>query len=209
MTTRATAARAVRFGDLQAIPVGGGLIYIRPYYVTQQTDSPQVPEATEFREVIVTYNRQSVLAPTIGQALSELFRGFDADVGDRTGPATVGADDPTPTDDDVVVLDENAEEVLVRLDVVLAEADEALADDDLGLYQAKVQEAEELINDAVDRLGLDVAEPNSATDAEGEPVAPTDDRSSTPSSTTAPRTADQTLRGRRSRSANSARSSRN
>ena len=83
---------------------------------------------------------------------------------------TVGADDPTPTDDDVVVLDENAEEVLVRLDVVLAEADQALADDDLGLYQAKVEEAEELIDDAVDRLGLDVAEPNSATDAEGEPV---------------------------------------
>ena len=147
----------VRFGDLQAIPVADGLIYIRPYYVTQQTDSPQVPEATEFREVIVTYNRQSVLAPTIGQALSELFRGFDADVGDRTGTVSVDSDDPVvePVDDEVVVLDENAEEVLVRIDVVLAEADEALASGDLGLYQEKVEEAEVLIADAIARLGLD------------------------------------------------------
>ena len=149
----------VRFGDLQAIPVADGLIYVRPYYVTQQTDSPQVPEATEFREVIVTYNRQSVLAPTIGQALSELFRGFEGDVGDRTGAATSGGDDGEvdPVDDDVVVLDENAEEVLVRLDAVLAEADEALASGDLGVYQEKVEEAERLIAEAVERLGLDVA----------------------------------------------------
>jgi len=167
----------VRFGDLQAIPVAGGLIYVRPYYVTQQTDSPQVPEATEFREVIVTYNRQSVLAPTIGQALSELFRGFDADVGDRTGPAASGGDDADPVDEDVTVLDENAEEVLVRLDVVLAEADEALAAGDLGLYQEKVDEAEDLIDEAVERLDLDVVVVSS--DADGEPTDETDETDET------------------------------
>ena len=164
----------VRFGDLQAIPVADGLIYIRPYYVTQQTDSPQVPEATEFREVIVTYNRQSVLAPTIGQALSELFRGFDADVGDRTGTPSTGEDVSDPIDEDVVVLDENAEEVLVRLDVVLAEADAALADGDLGLYQQKVQEAEGLINEAVERLGLDVPVAAETSETVDDPAA-TDD----------------------------------
>ena len=71
-----------------------------------------------------------------------------------------GDDGDEPVDEsttDVVVLDENAEEVLVRLDVVLAEADEALADGDLGLYQEKVEEAEQLIDEAVERLGLDVA----------------------------------------------------
>ena len=174
----------VRFGDLQAIPVADGLIYIRPYYVTQQTDSPQVPEATEFREVIVTYNRQSVLAPTIGQALSELFRGFEGDVGDRTGAATSGGDDgeADPVDEDVVVLDENAEEVLVRLDAVLAEADEALAAGDLGLYQEKVEEAEQLIAEAVERLGLDVAV--ETAEAEPDPEADDDEPADSSPSTT-------------------------
>jgi uncharacterized membrane protein (UPF0182 family) len=165
----------VRFGDLQAIPVADGLIYVRPYYVTQPTDSAQVSEATEFREVIVTYNQNSVLAPTIGQALSELIPGFDADVGDRTGStsSSVDVDDEELTDDtgevedgDVVFLDENAEDVLVRLDQVLAEADEALENGELGVYQDKIDEAAELTAEAIDRLGLEV-ETESADDAAG------------------------------------------
>ena len=164
----------VRFGDLQAIPVADGLIYVRPYYVTQQTDSPQVPEATEFREVIVTYNRQSVLAPTIGQALSELFRGFEGDVGDRTGEAASSDDDLEPIDNEVIVLDEDAEEVLVRLDAVLAEADEALASGDLGLYQEKVEEVEALTAEAIERLGLDSAVASTEADADGEETDETD-----------------------------------
>lgn len=164
----------VRFGDLQAIPVADGLIYVRPYYVTQQTDSPQVPEATEFREVIVTYNRQSVLAPTIGQALSELFRGFEGDVGDRTGDAASSDDDLEPIDNEVIVLDEDAEEVLVRLDAVLAEAGEALASGDLGLYQEKVEEVEVLTAEAIERLGLDSAVASTEADADGEETDETD-----------------------------------
>ncbi len=160
----------VRFGDLQVVPVADGLVYVRPYYVSVPTDSPQVSEATEFREVIVTYNQTSVLAPTIGQALSELFRGFDADVGDRTAGGVAVPGDVTGTPDDVVVLDENAEEVLVRIDAVLAEADAALADGDLGLYQEKIEEAADLIAEAVDRLGLDVGDasedPASTSDGE-------------------------------------------
>ncbi|WP_040494636.1 UPF0182 family protein [Ilumatobacter nonamiensis] len=165
----------VRFGDLQAVPVADGLVYVRPYYVSVPTDSAQVPEATEFREVIVTYNQTSVLAPTIGQAMSELFRGFDADIGDRTGTvSSVDGDDTAAPDDEVVVLDENAEEVLVRIDTVLAEADTALESGDLGTYQEKVNEANDLIADAVDRLGLDTGT-DDVTDPTGDPS--TDDGS--------------------------------
>ncbi|MGA9276655.1 UPF0182 family protein [Ilumatobacter sp.] len=171
----------VRFGDLQAVPVADGLVYIRPYYVSVPTDSAQVPEATEFREVIVTYNQTSVLAPTIGQALSELFRGFDADIGDRTGTtASENATDSDAPDDEVVVLDENAEDVLVRIDSVLAEADAALESGDLGTYQERVDEANQLINDAVDRFGLDtsVEGDSTATDTGTDGVDGTDDGSS-------------------------------
>ncbi|MFK8025246.1 MAG: UPF0182 family protein [Ilumatobacter sp.] len=160
----------VEFGDLQIVPVADGLIYIRPYYVSQPTEGV-TGGATEFREVIVTYNQTSVLAPTIGEALGEIFRGFDADTGDRTAATVASGDDPAPEPDDtgdVVVLDENAEEVLARLDVVLAEADDALAAGDLGTYQAKVDEANGLIDEAVDRLGLLGAEDAAADELDGE-----------------------------------------
>ena len=148
----------VEFGDLQVVPVADGLIYIRPYYVSQPTQGT-TGGATEFREVIVTYNQTSVLAPTIGEALSELFRGFDAETGDRTEATSesgnVDVEVPVEGDDGgAIVLDENAEEVLSRIDQVLADADAALQSGDLGAYQAGVEEAQALIEEAVDRLGL-------------------------------------------------------
>ena len=148
---------SVRFGDLQAIPVAGGLLYVRPYYVSVPTDSSRIEQATEFRAVIVTYNETSVLAPTIGDALGQLFPGFEAGTGDRTIGTTPGADGSAPDGGgDVVPLDQNAEDVLVSIDAVLAEAAAALDKGDLGTYQEKVDEANTMINDAVERLGLDV-----------------------------------------------------
>ena len=43
----------VRFGDLQVIPVGDGLIYVRPYYVSVPQNSADVGSVTEYRAVIV------------------------------------------------------------------------------------------------------------------------------------------------------------
>jgi len=161
----------VRFGDLQIIPVGDGLIYIRPYYVNVSQESSVIRSTTEFRQVIVTYNENSVLSPTVSGALRALFPGFEGNTLDRLGgtvddDVAVGDGDDGTGDDAVVRLDENAEDVLVRIDIVLAEADEALAAGDLGKYQAKVDEARALIDEAVDVLGLDavLSESETATD---------------------------------------------
>jgi uncharacterized membrane protein (UPF0182 family) len=143
----------VRFGDLQLIPVAQGLVWVRPYYVSVPQNSADVSSVTEYRAVIVSYNDRSVLESSVSEGLAALFPGFESDVGDAIEEPTEpggsdGAGDPEepPTDpdqgsssDDPVALLEAA---------VFLEADEALADGDLGLYQQKIDEARGLIADA-------------------------------------------------------------
>mgnify|MGYP001818575614 CR=1 FL=1 len=76
----------VKFGDLQLIPVADGLIYIRPVYV--------VADVAEFRFVIVSHDNGAVLDTDLATALSRLFPGFDAEIGDRV--TDVGSDVPPP-----------------------------------------------------------------------------------------------------------------
>jgi uncharacterized membrane protein (UPF0182 family) len=79
----------VRFGDLQLIPVGDGLIYIRPVYV--------VADVAEFRFVIVSHDNSAVLDTDLESALARLFPGFDAEIGDRVTDS--GDDVPAPIED--------------------------------------------------------------------------------------------------------------
>ena len=178
----------VRFGDLQLVPVADGLMYIRPYYVEVETESSVVGQATEYRRVIVTYNDVSVLAPTIGQALAdpELFGGgFDGELQDVIGgevrgePEDPGAGEIVGDDeggDDVQVLDQTAEDALVRLDALLAEADELRLAGDLGGYQEKIAEANEAAQTAIESLGIgdtgtSGGDAGSSGDASTEPAA--------------------------------------
>jgi uncharacterized membrane protein (UPF0182 family) len=151
----------VAFGDLQLIPVAGGLIYVRPYYVSVPQNSAQVGAVTEYRAVIVSFNDRSVLESTVSEGLAALFPGFESDVGDAIDEPTEpgGDDDAADTDsdsesdpatpdpgagsssDDPVVLLEEADQAFL-------EADEALAEGDLGLYQQKIDEARGLIDQA-------------------------------------------------------------
>ncbi|HRE01061.1 MAG TPA: UPF0182 family protein, partial [Ilumatobacteraceae bacterium] len=74
----------VIFGDLQLVPVSNGLLYVRPLYV-------KVDRQTSYRRVIVSYNANAVIADSIGDALADLFPGFDLDIGDRAGRPTDGS----------------------------------------------------------------------------------------------------------------------
>lgn len=142
----------VRFGDLQLVPVAGGLVYIRPYYVSVPQNSADVGAVTEYRAVIVSYNDRSVLEPTITEALKRLFPGFQGEIdeaidvptepdGTQPDPDDVDTDDDPDRDGDPLAL-------LAEADVLFIEADEALAAGDLGLYQSKIDAARELIEDA-------------------------------------------------------------
>jgi uncharacterized membrane protein (UPF0182 family) len=143
----------VRFGDLQMIPVGDGLIYVRPYYVSVPQNSADVGSVTEYRAVIVSYNDRSVLEPTITQALARLFPGFKGDLGEQiTNPSEPTEASETDTTEPDGASSEDPATLLGEADVLFAEADAALADGDLGLYQEKIDEARQLIADAVRTL---------------------------------------------------------
>ncbi len=147
----------VRFGDLQLVPVGDGLIYVRPYYVAVPQETGTVNSVTEFRFVIVSYNDNSVLTTTITEGLRRLFPGFEGDVGDSIGVPT----EPTPDDPDVPVdeapaVPTDAAELLQIADELFRDADVALADGDLGEYQLKVEEGRQRLAEALEILEADI-----------------------------------------------------
>jgi uncharacterized membrane protein (UPF0182 family) len=121
--------------------------------VSVPQNSADVGAVTEYRAVIVSYNDRSVLEPTIGEALAKLFPGFEGDLGEEideptepdetTDPDTTEPDPSEPSSDDTPTA------LLARADELFIEADAALADSDLGLYQRKIDEARQLIADAV------------------------------------------------------------
>ncbi len=146
----------VRFGDMQIVPVGGGLIYVRPYYVSVPQNSADVGSVTEYRAVIVTYNDRSVLEPTISEALARLFPGFEAELAEEIERPTEpdsgapGTDEPTTTNPEPdTPTGGDPAELLAQADALFLEADDALAAGDLGLYQQKIDEARALIERAV------------------------------------------------------------
>ena len=59
---------SVSYGSLLAIPIDGGLVDVRPFYVTsEQTDVPGL------EQVIVYFEGQVVIRPTLQEALEEVF----------------------------------------------------------------------------------------------------------------------------------------
>jgi len=133
--------------------VAQGLVWVRPYYVSVPQNSAEVSSVTEYRGVIVSYNDRAVLEDTVSEALAVLFPGFEGDIDETieqpTEPDAGGGEpsdpvtDPgtgTPGDDPVALLE--------AADQAFIEADAALADSDLGLYQQKIAEARQLIADA-------------------------------------------------------------
>ncbi|MEY3493169.1 MAG: hypothetical protein RL413_587, partial [Actinomycetota bacterium] len=162
----------VVFGQLQFFPVGDGLVWVRPLYV--RPDDPGSKQVF-VRRVLAWYDGRSVIGDTLSDAINRLFPQADVDLGEvfddgstptddgtDTGTDTSGSTSgstsggtsggsttpttPGSTSDDPVVLLEEAESLF-------DEADEALRDGDLGLYQEKVGEAQKRISRALTLLG--------------------------------------------------------
>lgn len=162
----------VEFGDLQIVPVGPGLLYIRPYYVVQTRTGSRVEKTTEFRAVILSFNGRAVLTDTITEGLAELFPGV---TGELDEIAVVDPDDPDaePVDEEIITTDDRSgEELLLDINDLLIQADAALADGDLGGYQARIDEANELLQEALVLLDIDPLPGESTVDTE---TAPSED----------------------------------
>ena len=139
----------VVFGDLQMVPVAGGLLWVRPVYV-QPTVSDSRESQPTIELVLVSQNNNAAFGSSLSGALAKLFPGFDAPIGDVVGDTPVdegdGTANPPPT------TDQTPADLLDQAETLFAQADQALDDHDLATYQARVEQARALVQQAFDLL---------------------------------------------------------
>ena len=159
----------VVYGDIQLVPIGDGLLYVRPLYVR--------PDDANARQVFVRkflafYDNRVVIADSLGEAVRRMFPGYTGDIGDRIDDgASDAAEDDSSAGTDATAPDDgssttttvpssavdpgslDAVQLLELADQLFAEADAALASTppNFALYQQKQAEARDLIRRA---LGL-------------------------------------------------------
>ena len=124
----------VQQGNVLVIPIRNSLLYIRPIYV-EATRNP-VPE---LRKVVVVYGRKAVMGNTLQEALVKLFGAAPPTL--EQGPGTTPPTGGTPPAADVASLLQQAADAFKA-------ADDALRAGDLAGYQAKVKQAQQLVERA-------------------------------------------------------------
>ena len=156
----------VVFGDLQIVPVGKGLVYLRPLYVR--------PDDANARQVFVRkflafYNNKVVIADDLSAAVAKLFPGYTGNLGDRVNDGSEPA--PTDTSNTGTTVPPNtattipsgsvdpgsltAAQQLAQAEILFDEADAALSASppDFSTYQIKLAQARELVRLALAQVG--------------------------------------------------------
>lgn len=159
---------SVEFGDLIVVPVENSLVYVRPLYVIATgTEQPNL------EWVIVSYADQVVMCHSVSDSVRALFgvtvRGTQVtddptcigDVNTATRPPTSSSS----SDDAVVVGDGPAADEALSL---LKQADDALANGDLGRYQELVEAALGVLLDAANDEAANGDADADAEDADAE-----------------------------------------
>ena len=178
----------VDLGNMLIIPIGQGLLYVRPVYVRGNNEN-SVPE---LRKVVVVTGQRVEVGDTLAEALGRLFPtadivtaegsapGIDDDSGDDGG----GGGGSSPSAGSSATPAELITQALQLFD----QADEALKAGGAGAladYQAKLAQAQQLLRQASEDLGA-------PTDSADAPVG--DDSGPTSSTTTAPAATPTTTR---------------
>ncbi len=144
----------VLFGDMQMVPVGKGLVYVRPVYVKAEGQSA-IPD---LRYVVVIGNGSLGRGDSLTVALNALFPGAQVVLGDRSGSSggTTGTTTPTTTPGGTTGPaggETTVEQLLAAASKLFDEADAALKAGDLGTYQQKVTAARSKVTQAETLLG--------------------------------------------------------
>ena len=140
----------VVFGDLQMVPLAGGLLWVRPVYVQPTvTDTRESQPTIEL--VLVSQNNHAAFGSSLSGALAKLFPGFEGNIGDVVGntPADNGGTGGTVTPP---ATDKTPADLLDEAEALFAQADQALDAHDLATYQARVDQARALVQQAVTAL---------------------------------------------------------
>lgn len=138
-------------GNVQLLPIGDTILYVRPIYVEARSGTSAFPR---FRFVAVTYGEEAVLAESMGAALERIF-------GDDTPPALRPTEEepPAPPPEEPPGEEPPGEELPGDVASLLEEAErefqaaaEALAEQDWATYGERIERAEELVRRALEAL---------------------------------------------------------
>ena len=93
-------ATTVRYGNLLTLPVGGGLLYVEPVYI-ERAGNPEV-SFPQLNRVLVAYGNRVGYAPTLAEALDEVFGEGAGDTSTTPGdgdtpPPSTSSSQPPPT----------------------------------------------------------------------------------------------------------------
>jgi uncharacterized membrane protein (UPF0182 family) len=142
---------AVVRGEVQLIPIGDSILYVRPIYV-ETTEGATFPR---FKYVAVTYGERSVLANSVPDAINTLFG-----AGTSTGTNNSGGGNPTKPPP---VVTGTVAQLLARAQTEFDAADTALKKGDLGAYAADVKAARNDVAAAVKALATAVGTTTTTT----------------------------------------------
>jgi uncharacterized membrane protein (UPF0182 family) len=142
----------VRYGNLLLLPIDQALLYVQPFYVVAEGEARELPL---LERVIVVFGDDVVIEDTLAEALARLFPGQQADTQEQPG-----AEGPTPSDSGdggtggtgEAPSGGEATDLLNEASGLFDEAQNALTEGDLGTYQEKVDEAQQLVSEAIDLL---------------------------------------------------------
>ena len=144
----------VKYGDLQVVPLGKGLMYIRPLFVLPDSeDAKQI----FVRKMLASYDGRSVIGDSITDVVAQLFPGFNVNLGDRVGGATTpGVTNTTVPGTPTTTVPPGSSsltpaQLLQQAERLFAEADAALAKTppDFATYQTKLSQARALVQQAL------------------------------------------------------------
>jgi uncharacterized membrane protein (UPF0182 family) len=159
---------AVVRGDVQLIPIGDSILYVRPIYV-ETTQGAVFPR---FRYVAVAYGDKSVLADSVPAALNALF---GAGTSTPTDNGNNGTPNPAPET-------RTAAQLLARAQKEFDAANAALKKSDLATYATQIGLAEKDVAAAIKALDKVASSSTPTTTPSGSPTT----SSATTTTTTPP-----------------------
>ncbi|HSR46186.1 MAG TPA: UPF0182 family protein [Acidimicrobiia bacterium] len=127
-------------GSMLVVPIEDSVLYVQPIYLQGEDRASALPE---FKRVVVVFDDRIVMRETLDEAMSAIFEGYVVPGGDTVTPPGTGDDLVVPSD---------VADLLRQADAAFAEAQAALSAGDLGGYQAKIDEAQQLIGEAIELL---------------------------------------------------------
>ena len=123
----------VSLGAVQILPIAGSLLYVRPLYVSSaQTQLP------ELRDVVILYGQQVAMAPTLDEALAQVFgaaAGATSPSGSNPSP---GAAQPASS---TSAIPGKVRRLVAEASAAYSAGQKDLVRGNLGAYQHQIEEA--------------------------------------------------------------------